>query len=105
MQWCTRAGPSRTCASLKPSPGLPSRFSALTRTSRKSSSPIGATWSSQPIQRKARTSRTPGASIGTMIMEWRRVRSPWPSLTPITMSMLQWGWAAPVENHLRPLTR
>ncbi len=103
MQWCTRAGPRRICATLKPSPSAPSRFSTGTRTSTSSSSPIGATWSRRPIHSSSRTRRRPGASIGTMTTLWRRVRSPLSSVTPITISWLQRGCAAPVENHLRPL--
>jgi hypothetical protein len=56
------------------------------------------------IQRNGRTRRTPGASIGTMTQEWRRVRSASKSVTPSTIRKLQRGCAAPVINHLRPLT-
>ena len=52
-----------------------------------------------------RTMRSPGVSIGTMTIEWRRcfgVENP-SSEIPITISILQFGCAAPVVNHLRPL--
>jgi hypothetical protein len=52
-----------------------------------------------------RTTCTPGVSMGTMTMEWRLCgsESARSSVTPSTMANLQFGWAALVMNHLRPL--
>ena len=52
---------------------------------------------------RLRTTVTPGVSIGTSTMEWRRCASAAGSVTPMTMQILQRGSAALVMNHLRPL--
>ncbi len=67
MQWWMRPGPRRAWAIMKPSPSLPSRLLAGTRTLRSSSSlwPSGAMWF---ITGMLRTSSTPGVSNGTRIM-------------------------------------
>ena len=46
---------------------------------------------------------TPGVSLDTRIMLWRRYRSASGSVTPITISSLQRGDIAPEDHHLRPL--
>ena len=105
MQWCTRPGPRRACAIAKPAPQSPSRWSAGTRTLRSkiSQCPSGAWWCSTGM---LRTICTPGVPTGTSTMLWRW----WPSsrsasaLRHSTMSSWHCGCAAPVMNHLRPLS-
>ena len=105
MQWCTRPGPSRACAMAKPSPSDPSRLAAGTRTSRNNNSQCPSmAWCC--ITGMLRTISSPGASMGTSSRLWRRCAgaSGEASEMPITMANRQLGCAAPVMNHLRPLS-
>ena len=94
-------GQGRICDTLKPSPSSPSRLARGMRTLIEGEFADRGDVISQPIQRSGRTRRTPGASIGTITQEWRRVRSASASVTPSTIRKLQRGCAAPVMNHLR----
>ena len=52
-----------------------------------------------------RTTRNPGASIGTRTIECRASElSSFRPVTPMTIASLHLGCCAPVVNHLRPLT-
>ena len=73
MAWWMRPGPSRFCASAKPSPGLPMTFSFGTRTFsyRISACPPGSPvlWSGSPMVGTSRRMFTPGVFVGTRIIE------------------------------------
>ncbi len=103
MQWWIRPGPSRAWAIIAPSPSPAIRLPLGTRTPSKRTTPWPPrSW--YPNTERPRSTSTPGASIGTRIIEWRRLRSASGSVTPITIATLQVSPRAPVVHHLRPVS-
>jgi hypothetical protein len=103
MQWWIRPGPSRACAIANPPPSSPRRFDAGRRTSSYNVSQ----WpppASCPNTGNVRTTRTPGASIGTRIIDWRWYGSASGFDTPRRIATLQRSDAAPLVHHLCALT-
>ncbi len=105
MQWWIRPGPSRACAIAKPSPSSATRCDAGTRTESKTISACPPWLASvNPKTFRPRTTFTPGVSRGTRIIDCWRCRGADGSVLPITMKIRQFGFIAPEDHHLRPLT-
>mmetsp|Transcript_28633 Transcript_28633/g.97540 ORF Transcript_28633/g.97540 Transcript_28633/m.97540 type:complete len:223 (+) Transcript_28633:211-879(+) len=104
MQWWMRPGPRRRWAISKPLPGSQRTESFGTRRSSKTISmwPLGA--SSSPKTVNGRTSRMPGASMGTRSMDCCAWGGASTSVLPMRIMTLQCKEPAPVIHHLRPLT-
>ena len=100
-----RPGPRRAWAMAKPAFSSPRRFATGMRTSVNSTSewPSGAWWCRIGT---SRTTRKPGAPLGTMTKECLACLGAAGSgfVTPITRQNPHFGCKAPVLNHLRPLT-
>ena len=72
MQWWTRPGPSRPWAISAARPGPAMMFDTGTRTPSRETSPWPSGSSYTPCAVSIRSTRTPGASIGTSTIECRR---------------------------------
>eukprot|EP01139_Manchomonas_bermudensis_P008366 Amastigsp_a187915_2.p3 type:complete len:150 gc:universal Amastigsp_a187915_2:371-820(+) len=98
-----RPGPRRPCAISNPRPSPRSIALAGTRTFSNAISmcPCGA--SLYPNTWSGRRTLTPGALMGTRIIDCCRWSSPVVAVLPITMSTAHLGSPAPEVHHLRPL--
>mmetsp|Transcript_37686 Transcript_37686/g.56228 ORF Transcript_37686/g.56228 Transcript_37686/m.56228 type:complete len:202 (+) Transcript_37686:96-701(+) len=95
-----RPGPSRPCAISKPLPSPRRMLVAGTRTLSK----MMSAWSSaSPKTVRARKILTPGASLGTRIMDCCWWRGPEKLVLPMRMKTLHSGLIAPEIHHLWPL--
>ena len=97
MQWVSRAGPSRICVTLSPSPTAISTFSSATSRPVKTSSQCPPC-SSGPMIGMRRTISQPGWSRSN-----RNALSPRRGSSEVrAIRMKCWAAPAPVMNHLRP---
>jgi hypothetical protein len=104
MQWCTRPGPRRACASAKPSPSAPSRWAAGTRTFAEHQLAVAV--DGQVVHHRhvahdlhaGRVHRHQQHAVAALVRARRAA-----SDTPMTMASRHCGCSAPVMNHLRPL--
>ena len=92
MQWWMRPGPSRPCATSKPRPSPRIRFDTGTRTFASSTSPWPLGECTSPNTLSGRSTFTPAALRGTMIVDCCVWRGPSKRVLPITSISSQCGW-------------
>mmetsp|Transcript_55179 Transcript_55179/g.175543 ORF Transcript_55179/g.175543 Transcript_55179/m.175543 type:complete len:237 (-) Transcript_55179:408-1118(-) len=105
MQWCSLPGPRRPWAISKPrpSPQITAEAGTCTLVNSTSACPWGA--SSYPNTGSARTTCTPGASMGTRTIDCCMCAGAEGAVFPMKMATLQRGSIAPLVHHLRPVIR